>query len=430
MTEPYDVIIVGAGVAGVSAAYHLTQAGYKNGRTLKILMVDGGASAGEGWGPRKSGTATMNESPISQIKMMTQLYAVTTVEEFARHHGVEGVRRYLTAAQEGIKIQKALAKKLQSGCSQDEEILTEMGSYYVCYPKDSDDLYADYQFYKKLDCCKDWKFVDADHLSKIPGSSPDFSHGIYFPDDAVIDSSEYAKRLLKSLTSKENSNVITLFDTKVMKVLDNTLSGGAVILESGETLKAKNVVLATGGLGFAVTQLHGLIKPCYSYLAHVPVDNPKYINVQESANFFTWGYSHDWCFTGGKVRVSGEDHFSAYKDPKCEERCGRMIDWVRKRYNCDFIDDFGKGSIPQQYGVYSETPDAAPLVGKRADNSSICYLLGCNAWGQAILSYCASLVPGIIASTGTNGDTESGLTESQQDLFSLIDLRRFSELPH
>ncbi|KAL3945159.1 MAG: hypothetical protein SGBAC_000762 [Bacillariaceae sp.] len=414
MPEQYDVIIVGAGVAGVSAAYHLTKAGYKDGRSPNILVIDGGPSAGEGWGPRKSGTATMNDSPISKIKMMTQLFAVPAVEDFARHHGAEG----------------ALAKELQTDCSQDEEILTEMGSYYVCYPKDRDDLYTEYQFYKKFDCCKDWQFVDTDHMSGVSGSSPDFSHGIYFPDDAVIDSSEYAKRLLKSLTSKEDSTVTTLFNTKVTKILDNKRSGGVVILESGETLNANDVVVATGALGFAVTQLHGLIKPCYSYLADVSIDNPRYGSVEESANFFTWGYSHDWCFTGGKVRVSGEDHFSAYKEHRCEERCGRMIDWVRTRYKCDPIDDSGKRSIPQQYGLYSETPDAAPLVGKISDDSSLCYLLGCNAWGQAILSCCASLVPGILASTGTNGGAESGLTKFQQDLFKIMDLRRFSELPH
>jgi len=202
-----------------------------------------------------------------------------------------------------------------------------------------------------------------------------------------------------------------------------------VILESGETLTAKDVVVATGALGYIVTQLHGLIKPCYSYLADVPVDNPNYDNLTESPNFFTWGYSHDWCFTGGKVRVSGEDHFSAYKDHKCEERCGRMIDWVRERYDCTPIDDSKKGSISQQYGLYSETPDAAPLVGKRFDDSSLCYLLGCNAWGQAILSYSASLIPGILASTGTNGDGKGQMTELQHDLFRIMDIRRFSELP-
>ena len=126
MAEPstYDVIIVGAGVAWVSAAYHLVQAGSKNRSKPKILVVDGGPAAGEGWGPRKSGTATMNDTPISKIKMMTQLYAVPTVEDFSKHHGVEGVRRYLTATEEGIKIQKALAQSLQASCSSDDEILT------------------------------------------------------------------------------------------------------------------------------------------------------------------------------------------------------------------------------------------------------------------------------------------------------------------
>ena len=68
----YDVIIVGAGVAGCSAAYHLSLLAQQ--KQLRILVVDAGPAAGEGLAPHtRSGTATMEVAPC--VKMMVQLFA-------------------------------------------------------------------------------------------------------------------------------------------------------------------------------------------------------------------------------------------------------------------------------------------------------------------------------------------------------------------
>ena len=202
------------------------------------------------------------------------------------------------------------------------------------------------------------------------------------------------------------------------------------------TITARNVVVATGALRFLQNQhecLNGLIKPCYSYLVHVPttgaaVDDDGTNHNKDcccSPNFFTWGYTHDWCYTNnGKVRISGEDHFSAYKSPKLEERCNRLSRWTLERYRCsDSYTEVEISSFPMQYGLYSETADMVPVVGTfLKEPNNICYLLGCNAWGQTILSYCAALVPGIL------GYRE--LTGAQQDILNnLVSIRRFSRLP-
>ncbi len=69
------------------------------------------------------------------------------------------------------------------------------------------------------------------------------------------------------------------------------------------------------------------------------------------------------------------------------------------------------------YGVYSETPDKLPLVGKTSHESRICYLLGCNAWGQSSMSYCANLVPGLLGF--------AALTAEQAELADLVAISRF-----
>jgi len=55
--------------------------------------------------------------------------------------------------------------------------------------------------------------------------------------------------------------------------------------------------------------------------------------------------------------------------------------------------------------------------------STSCYLVGCNAAGQTILSYAASLVPNLL---GYCGDAKQ-LDESQRDALRLLSIRRFAE---
>lgn len=121
--------------------------------------------------------------------------------------------------------------------------------------------------------------------------------------------------------------------------------------------------------------------------------------------------------TNGYLRLSGADHYSSLKPPRMEERCRELADWAYTKY------PYLQSEIPyvQQYGVYSETPDSAPLVGTPNKSSRLCYLLGCNAWGQASLSYGASLIPGILGFTQ--------LTEQQKEYLSVFTIRRYSLLP-
>jgi glycine/D-amino acid oxidase-like deaminating enzyme len=405
-----EVIIVGAGVAGASAAYHLSEAGVSD-----ILIIDGGSQAGEAVPGRPSGSAVMQVAPT--IKMMVQVFASGT-KDFIAHHGEEGARRYLSITAEGLKLQKELAKSV--ALESPSEQLRELGSYYVAYKEQCEELQSEFETLKSLGC-HDIEWYDKGMLAEVPGSSPDFHCAIFFPNDAVIDSSSYAKGLVRAAQSKGSTRL--LMNTTVSRIAEEHTASGdcmaVVELESGAVIRCQHVVIATGGL-FQVPELSGVLNPCYSYLVHVPVEASE--NACEySSNFFTWGFTHDWCFTNGKVRTSGEDHFSAYKDPRCAERCGNLLEWTLEKYGC------GQGvvsinDIPFQFGVYSETPDSAPLLGSLdPGNSRLCFLLGCNAWGQTVLSYSSSLIPGLLG--------YSELNESQKDSLKLLSIDRFGLLP-
>ena len=186
--------------------------------------------------------------------------------------------------------------------------------------------------------------------------------------------------------------------------------------------------MATGGFFVGGTELPGILRPCYSYLVSIPEtpetssrSNSDLLSSKHSSNFFSWGFTHDWCLTKGHYRCSGQDHFSALKEPKAEERCRLLTEWMTEKYP-HLLENTDMSSLKYSslYGVYSETPDSLPLVGRVSDSSRVCYVLGCNAWGQASLSYSSSLVPGILG--------YSKLTEEQQESLNLLSVRRYSML--
>jgi glycine/D-amino acid oxidase-like deaminating enzyme len=445
-----EVVIVGAGVAGAGAAYHLAMAGVKDivvlecgnvghGRTdplslQKVLknLADTHIDAKETDFPHsyRSGSSVMPNA--TTVKMIIQLYECTS-EEFLSHHGKDGGRRYLRITKLGIQYQKEIAAKVLP--SPDTQIRT-VGSLYLAYEKDEEELKQEYDTLRELGCDNiEWWYQDK--ISKVAGCSDKFHCAIYFPDDAIVDSSSYSKALLDAAIK---TGCVRLYEgcspvhSTTTEKSDNE-NVAVTVLENGTKIVSKHVVLATGGLFTKDLTLSGILRPCYSYLSSLPhpevQKNEKLledssVNVLSdgtpkfSLNFFTWRFTHDWCWTNYTVRVSGEDHFSALKPPRAKERCGNMITWVEKQYP-EIFKTTDTETYNTQYGVYSETPDHVPIIGHTNDESKVCYLLGCNAWGQAVLSYLSSLVPSLL------GYKE--MTEEQKDLYSLVAIQRFTLLP-
>jgi FAD dependent oxidoreductase len=510
-----DVVIVGAGVAGASSLYHILQ---HVDASKRITIIDAGSAPGLGFDmpstPRYSGSAVIIDHSENKndcksagagtsqdnrsnkiIKMMVQIFACS-MESFIQHHGIEGAQTYLECTKQGLSMQKALAKRLESlildedKCSQNA-LIKERGSMYFAYQNDAVELRKEYDRFVSLS--KDssvledveWferKIGDAqipcDVSSHSKGPTTNvfygdtgqrqivtnecpFCCGIYFPNDAIIDSSLYAKLLVKyakeQIQHEEKDRVRVMMNSKVTQLRRTytkqsvtnigTIDGvGAVCIEGYDVrtkqsfeIRCRHVVVATGGLsvpeGCCVSDLAGIISSCYSYLAYVPMSKPMVWNMIDdiyqgnedgasyntggrnsgSPNFFTWKFTHDWCFSDDHhIRVSGEDHFSALKESRYKERCSNLINWTYQQYSDDGSNGnkivvaertdegerestvYSEKTVPQQYGVYTETPDYAPLVGFIPSDDSVCYIVGCNAWGQTILSYSASLVPAIL----------------------------------
>lgn len=490
-----EVLIVGGGVAGATSAYILAMKGVKNIVVLEAGDCGYGASTvkekpdyvqyctdeEEVAFPHadRSGSAVMKSA--NAIKMMVRLYASTSAD-FILHHGKEGARRYLSLTKEGIELQKSLAAKVL----ENKDNIRHFGSLYLAYEDDEADLREEYNTLRELGC-DDISWVSKEELTSstpsddsapcaFTGVPSAFHCGISFPNDAIIDSQAYAASLIRAAVATGN---VSLFENapKVTSVstVEDGLSAMTRLID-GTTVTSQHIVLATGGL-FAEPGLAGIMRPCWSYLVALQhptlkaaKDGEKSVDNQitmktspfgtfpalngtgaafNSQNMFTWRFTHDWSWTNGAVRVSGEDHFSAFKAPREKERCHNLASWVkacypdvwpsltsnssshnsdssiesRSRSNAETTDESGETEheYPTQYGVYSETPDAVPLIGQTHPGSRICYLLGCNAWGQAVMTYSASLVPALLG--------YEVMSPEQQDKMELLTIKRFSLLP-
>lgn len=426
-TDLHEVIIIGGGTTGAAVAYHLSQAGIQN-----VLCLERG-NPGRGWSdaaavpratpliageetryaPGNSGSAVFEggaKGPRT-IKMIVMMPPYLKLEGFADLFGWDGVKTLLELAVRGRDVQLALASQL---LPQPALQVKQKGSLMVCDSASEAELKQEFQHLQRLHCDCEW--WDQHQVVAAHGEAAKFTAGIWFARDARIDSVSYAEALLQaasatgSLTLRSNSPAVVS-----IRSIENA-DRVEIQLANGEVLQGKHALVATGGF-FMDHNLAGLLTPRYSYLAALPHRDPQPLigmASPESANFFTFGFSHDWCVEDGFLRISGEDHYSALKSPRAGERCGRLAAWARERYPyLDADDDY-----PSKYGVYSETADSMPIVGFPAETSRICYMVGCNAWGQASLSAAAAMAPALL------GYREP--TENEKAIAQLFSLRRFS----
>ena len=427
MQHRYDVVVVGGGTTGAAAAYHLSKAGVNNmlclemgrpgeGRTQPEQVPDETplvASDESVYVPNFSGSRVFEggaKGPRT-IKMIVTLPPYEMLDGFADLFGWDGVKTYLDLAQHGLKLQVDLANQYLPDPQQQ---IKQDGSLMVCEADQASRLKQEFEFLQKLDCPCEWWYEE--QVIEVQGSAAGYVAGIWFPQHARIDSVTYAKVLLDAAVQ---SGSLTLKQecTPVVDVKDSEAGDHVVIqLADGELIESNQAIIATGGM-YMDKLLAGILTPRYSYLAALPHRDPGPMGGMQapnSANFFTLGFSHDWCVTDNFVRISGEDHYSGLKSPRAKQRCGRLAQWGWEKY--PYL-EFG-ADYPSTYGIYSETPDFMPLVGKPDSSSRVCYMVGCNAWGQAPLSAAAALAPALLG--------YSEMSEVEQSTADLFSIRRFS----
>jgi glycine/D-amino acid oxidase-like deaminating enzyme len=299
---------------------------------------------------------------------------------FVAEHGAEGARRYLRLARQGLMLQRELgAAVLADPATQ----LQQRGSLYVCENRAEDiaALWAEFRALRELgyEACEWWG--DTQRVRAAAGG--EWARGIWFPDDCVINSTAYAAGLLEAARRRAPGALVVRSRCSPVVAVETVRGRARTTLASGEELWSEHVVLAAGGL-FVDHALAGVLRPAWSYLVGImqpATGGPAPAHGAESGafrfagayspNMFSWGFTHDWCLSGGVLRCSGEDHHSALKPPRAEERCEALAEWTAQQY--PYLRP-AKASCERRYGVYSQTPDHAPVVGSTRPGSRVCYL--------------------------------------------------------
>lgn len=489
----FDVVILGAGITGAAAAFHLQQ---NKKKPTSILLLDHG-EIGAGSHDRFVSKATV---PTSQnykspndnlgdekvyhlgnsggvlfspphfkngpgcVKMSVRLYPSTTAN-FIQHHGEIGARRYLKLSALGIEIQKKLNKVLVPSNEQ-KKVIEEAGSILLAEQADADNMKEEWELLQKCGV-EDAVWWDEKKVESIHGKDSGFVCGIYFPKDTRVDALLFTRALVKAAAVASECAVTVIEHCPSLVDVNDVGNFAQCVFQNGVVINSNHAVVATNGL-FLNKTLAGILRPCWSYFValphgrdplNTPLEGPmdeskfpsssagvvtspftksnKLLGGAQSFNFFTYGFTHDWCVTQGAYRISGADHYSSLKAPRSPVRCGNLAKWTLTKYPhmknalgvsdpSDVLPtgDQSKYSKALQgrcvYGVYSETPDSLPLIGKTNASSRICYAVGCNAWGQASMSYAAYVIPGLL------GFTE--LSAEDAELADLFAISRFKSL--
>jgi glycine/D-amino acid oxidase-like deaminating enzyme len=443
----YNIVIIGGGITGASVAYHLYSLEFFKG---KVILLESG-TIGEGnntefklqssvnknssggeltYKPLQSGSKVLDNP--NRIKMIATNFESTAVD-FLGHHGMSGITLYNKIAELGRDLQYKLAKlylnndkdisNLDNNSIPDNFGLIQLGSLMLCFEPDLKDFEEEYDLLKKGGYeCEWW---DKEKVQNIHGTESGFHAGIFFPKDGIIDSSQYAKKLVESA---KNHGLEVLENTRVIDVeelLDDNKKIVKVVLENQKIIYGNKIVMATGGLNLD-KNINGIIKPSYSYISalksniNYDLNSPSDCNIEKmknTPNFFTFGFTHDWSMCQGYLRISGCDHMSALKTPEMVVRCKNLDSWAFERYPM-LKKNTNLHESKYMNAVYSETPDMLPVLGSISDESNIFYLVGCNAWGQAILSAGSYLIPGLLG--------ERILTKEEKEMVNFISIRRFN----
>lgn len=420
--DVFDVIVIGAGVAGATAAHSIASVS----PSTQVLVLERGVSGrgdedstlgsrtdcdGRDVRPFISGSAVFDESEgPTAVKMMISLYAATT-EEFLREHSMDDAKTWFRMTALGLQLQKEKAIKILPSPSNQ---IRQLGSIMVATPEKAEELAKEFQLLVQAGC--NVRKLSFNEVVAATGTSSGFTEGIEFPDDAIIDSSAYAQALLRDSKSRGTvavrehcSSVVDIVEKKESNIVTVQMSDGKIV-------QGRHVVVATGAF-YLKGPLSGLINPCYSYLVGMPAcagsESQGGMSYPHSPNLFTYGFSHDWSLAEGVCRMSGEDHFSAMKLPRAEQRCQSLAEWTYNRFpQLDRSQPFSG-----RYGVYSETPDLLPIFGTTSSESRVCYIVGCNAWGQSVMSSLGHVVPAVLGLRPFDPTEES--------ILKLCSIRRF-----
>ena len=285
-----DVIVVGAGIAGLSVAYHLLRGG------ASVLVIDKSAI----------GAGETGRSSAHLADALDDRYYL-----LEKAHGVDGAKLAAQSHRAAIESVAAIAEREQIACE-----LERLDGYLYSYADDSPDtIEEEYQAAQRAGLM----------VERIESAPLPFRTGVSlrFANQAQLDPMAYLTGLADAV-KRLGGRIAT--DRQVVHVEDGEPS--SVVLADGTRLAARNVVIASNVPFHDRFAIHTKQAAYRSYVLGVGVPNTLlgralFWDTQDPYHYLRWAGSD-------LLLVGGEDH-RVGQDAQPSKRWLKLEEWVRSR---------------------------------------------------------------------------------------------------
>jgi glycine/D-amino acid oxidase-like deaminating enzyme/nitrite reductase/ring-hydroxylating ferredoxin subunit len=296
--ERADIVVVGAGIAGLSVAYELCRRGQS------VVVLDRGALGG-------GMTARTTAHIASELD---DFYF-----ELIKMRGLDEARLYFQSQAAALD----RIEEIQRGEAVDCDFARLDGYLFAASPDDLSTLE------EEIDACERVGFQGVSWVDGAPGSIPGFGRGLRFPNQARFHPLKYLDGLARCIR-RDGGKLFA--DTPVTGIEEK---GDEVVVstERGHTVRAGAAVVATNSPINDWVAIHTKQAPYRTYVVagqvargSIPdalywdtLDPYHYVRLQPGDE------GSDWLIVGGEDHKTGQAHDT-------EERFGRLEQWTRERF--------------------------------------------------------------------------------------------------
>jgi glycine/D-amino acid oxidase-like deaminating enzyme len=365
-----EIVVVGAGISGALAAWHLCKAGYK------VVIVD---KRHVGMGSTAASTALL------------QYEIDTPLVELTRLVGEENASRSYLKCLQSISDLEKICKKLPEAC-----FIRRPSLQYASIKKDIGDLEREFRARKKIGIRLQW--LEKSDIKKKFG----------FEKDAALFSRDAAEVKAYSLTHALLNNCrredLQIYDHTAIAGIHEHRRGVELTAADGKRIKARKLVIACGYESAKyIPQKVETIHSTYAI-----VSEPFETNHFWYRNSLIWETASPYLYLrttpDNRILIGGKD--DDFSDPRQREKnlpakAKQLAKDFRKLFpSLDFKTDF------KWAGAFATTKDGLPYIGSLHGKPNIYFALGFGGNGITFSVLAAQIITNLI-----NGekDRDAGL---------------------
>jgi glycine/D-amino acid oxidase-like deaminating enzyme/nitrite reductase/ring-hydroxylating ferredoxin subunit len=308
-----DVCVVGAGIAGMSVAYHLSKAG------KKVVVLEDGAVGGGQTGVTTAHLASAMDDRFYHLEDM---------------HGRDGSRLTYQSHQAAVDRIGEIVAAESIDCD-----YRRLDGYLYLAPEHGPE-----ELEKELAAAHRAGFADAELLDRVPGATFDTGPAIRFPHQGRFHPLKYLRGLSAAI-QRDGARIFT--GTHV-----DDVSGGDdahVRTSDGFTVHADAIVVCTNSPMNDRVVIHTKQAPYLTYAigARVDADSVPDALLWDTGDPYHYIRLQEVAKGGEKYRVlivGGEDHHTG-EDYDEGERFDRLEKWTRERFPIDKVEFRWMGQV-------------------------------------------------------------------------------------